>query len=74
MAFYQLEPWGTGADDLRAGVVAATIANANRDPKKTDPFHAEDFVPQREPRETAAQSADEQARVMEQWAAATRHK
>lgn len=27
MAFYNIEPWGADADDLRAGVVAATIAN-----------------------------------------------
>lgn len=72
MAFYGLEPWGTGADDLRAGVVAATIANVNRDPAKTDPFHAEDFVPQREPR--ATQSIEDQAQVLDAWAKAMERK
>lgn len=66
MAFYGLEPWGAGADDYRAGTVAATVANVNRDPKQ-DAFHPEDFIPQREPREAPGQSAEEQQRTMEAW-------
>lgn len=34
MAFYNLEPWGADADDLRAGVVAATVANYSGNLKK----------------------------------------
>lgn len=32
-AMYLREPWGEYAADLRAGIVASTIANVNRDPK-----------------------------------------
>ena len=40
-----MEPRGEERADLRAGIVASTIANANRDPKKGKPFKAEDFMP-----------------------------
>lgn len=44
-AHHQLEPWGLEREDLRAGIVAATIANANRDPKKkATPFTPDQFV------------------------------
>lgn len=44
--FYNLEPWGWDAECFSAGIVAATIANVNRDPKKKPkPFEASDFVP-----------------------------
>lgn len=46
LAFYQLEPFGGERDDLRTGIVAATVANVNRDPKKQKrPFEASDFMP-----------------------------
>ncbi|QEZ47183.1 phage tail assembly protein T [Cupriavidus oxalaticus] len=46
MAFYQLEPWGSHFDDMRAGVVASTIANIYRDRKKQpDAFSNLDFIP-----------------------------
>ncbi len=46
MAFYELEPFGAERGDLQAGIVAATVANANRDPKKQKrPFEAQDFMP-----------------------------
>lgn len=46
MAYAQLEPFGEEREDLRAGIVASTIANANRDPKKRKkPFAPEDFIP-----------------------------
>jgi len=42
---YMREPWGDLASDLRAGIVASTIANVNRDPKrKPQPYVADDFV------------------------------
>jgi hypothetical protein len=45
MAYYQLEPFGVERDDLRSGIIAATIANSNRDPKKQKkPFTPEDFM------------------------------
>lgn len=46
-AHFQLEPWGVEREDLRAGIVASTIANANRDPKKrAKPFTPDQFMPQ----------------------------
>lgn len=44
MAFYQIEPFGLAPADLRAGIVASTIANANRG-KDAKAFRPEDFVP-----------------------------
>lgn len=44
--FYELEPWGEERADIRSGIVASTIANANRDAKKRKkPFTVEDFMP-----------------------------
>lgn len=48
MAYYKLEPFGPLREDLRAGTVAAIIANANRDPKKSSPYSADDFFPEYE--------------------------
>lgn len=48
MEFFHLEPWGWEAECYQAGIVAATIANVNRDQKKkARPFDAVDFVPGR---------------------------
>lgn len=44
MAFYQLEPFGDFRADMRSGIVAATIANANRS-SDADPFRPDDFMP-----------------------------
>ncbi|WP_438396485.1 phage tail assembly protein T [Caballeronia sp. DA-9] len=41
LAFYDLEPWGSGIEDLRAGTGIALLANVNRDVKK----HPEPFMP-----------------------------
>lgn len=46
MAYYNLEPFGEERGDLRSGIVASTIANANRDTRKQrKPFKPEDFMP-----------------------------
>ena len=46
MAYYRLEPFGEERGDLRAGVVAATVANVNRDPKvRGEPYSPRDFMP-----------------------------
>lgn len=46
MVFYQQEPFGVERGDLQAGIVAATIANVNRDAKKQKkPYQAQDFLP-----------------------------
>lgn len=46
MAFAAIEPFGSVREDQRAGAVAATIANVNRDPKhRPEPYDSEDFFP-----------------------------
>lgn len=44
MLFYGLEPFGERRADLRAGIIAATVANASRS-KRRRPYHAEQFMP-----------------------------
>jgi hypothetical protein len=47
IAYYRLEPFGETRADLRAAIVACTIANANRNPKKQRrPFKPADFMPE----------------------------
>lgn len=49
MAFSMYEPFGPEREDQRAGMVAALIANVNRDSsKKSDPYTVEDFFPRYE--------------------------
>lgn len=43
MQFYTLDPWGTQRDDLQAGIIASTIANANSSKGKA--FQPMDFMP-----------------------------
>ena len=46
IAYYGLEPFGEERSDLRAGIVAATVANVNRDAKRRrDAFRPEEFMP-----------------------------
>jgi hypothetical protein len=44
MAYERLDPFGQYREDYRAGIIAATIANANRS-KKSKPFTPEQFIP-----------------------------
>jgi hypothetical protein len=44
MAYYNIEPFGPEREDLRAGIVACTIANVNRG-KGTRSMKPSDFVP-----------------------------
>lgn len=45
-AYDQIDPIGEARADLRAGIVASTVANVNRDPKKrTRPYKPADFMP-----------------------------
>ena len=72
MAFASLEPFGPLQDDSRAGVIAATVANVHRDPKKGRPLRPEQFFPslkgggKRERR----QSPQQQLAIIEMWNAA----
>lgn len=43
--YLNLEPHGEERSDLRAGIIASTIANTSRDPKKSKPFKPKDFMP-----------------------------
>ncbi|MFD1556034.1 hypothetical protein ACFSHT_10415 [Paraburkholderia silviterrae] len=55
MAFYELEPWGSHYDDLRAGTIASMIANVHRDTKVRDkPFTALEMTPWNEHSRTGA--------------------
>lgn len=46
MAYCVWEPFGPEREDQRAGMVAALIANVNRDPKqRPTPYDVEDFFP-----------------------------
>ncbi|WP_150558866.1 phage tail assembly protein T [Pandoraea bronchicola] len=46
LAYYQIEPFGTRVDDLRAGVIAAATYNVNRDRKRQpEPFGPSDVIP-----------------------------
>ncbi|MBW0450842.1 phage tail assembly protein T [Paraburkholderia phenoliruptrix] len=46
LAYYQIEPFGTHMDDLRAGVVTAAVYNGIRDAKKRpEPFGPADVIP-----------------------------
>ena len=63
MAYAELEPFGHEADFWRAGIVASTIANVNRDRKKrSSPFTPQDFMPA-EPLTREEQAAALRARV-----------
>lgn len=43
-AYYRAAPWGDYRADLRAGIISATVANVQRDPK-SKPFVPVDFMP-----------------------------
>lgn len=45
LAFAQLEPFGAAADAFGPGIVASTLANIHRDPKRRGPYEAADFMP-----------------------------
>lgn len=55
VAYYQIEPWGSELANLNAGIIASTIANCNRDPKRRrEPWIARNFMlpsPFAEPKE-----------------------
>lgn len=44
IAFYRIEPFGPQVDDLRAGVIAATMANTGR-AKNSKAYQPADFFP-----------------------------
>ena len=44
MAYFRLEPSGERRADLRAGIIASTVANAHR-AKDSRPYKPQDFMP-----------------------------
>ena len=45
MAYYRIDPFGYWRADVQTGIVASTIANANRDPKKQNQaLKPDDFI------------------------------
>lgn len=63
LAYSRLEPWGEERDDLRMGIIAATIANANRG-KNQKAYKPADFIPDFEPESDEQASARIMAQVM----------
>lgn len=53
LAYYQVEPFGEERADLRAGIVASTIANVNRSSKSAKRFAPQDFMPKFTPDDEA---------------------
>lgn len=46
MAYAEVEPFGEERADLRSGIIASTVANTARDPKKRrKPYSADEFMP-----------------------------
>jgi hypothetical protein len=73
LAYFELEPFGEERADLRSGIVASTIANVNRDPKRRRrAFRPEDFMPRFGPRERKRSSWQEQLSLVEMLNAAHR--
>ena len=44
MAYFRLEPFGERRADLRAGIIASTVANAHR-ARESRPYRPQDFMP-----------------------------
>lgn len=75
MAFSKLEPFGEERADLRMGILAALIANVNRDPKKQPaPYEPDDFMPNFDgsSREKPQQTAKEIYSMFKNWALMSR--
>ena len=62
MAYSRLEPWGEQRADLRAGIVASTMANVNRG-KSRKPYKPHEFMPDFEPVSEEEQVARMRARA-----------
>lgn len=58
LAYYMLDPMGGEREDLRSGIVAATIANVNRG-KDSRPFEPSDFMPQFGPQKVEEESPED---------------
>lgn len=74
-AYYQLEPWGEERADLRAALIAQTVANRHRDPKQEQPYRLQDFLltfeAQAKPPQRQRQSPQEMRAVLDAFVAMT---
>ena len=64
MAFAQVEPFGPERADLRAAIIACTMANAWRG-KNQRPFRVSEFMPKFEL--PVQQTITEMKRALQQW-------
>lgn len=63
LAYRRINPFGEQRGDLRSGIIASTIANCHRDPKrKPTPFRPSDFMYQSE---TVVE--DDEGVTQEEW-------
>jgi hypothetical protein len=66
--YYSLEPWSEERADLRSGMIAAVIAETNRDRKKRrKPYTAADFMPRFDRPLPQPQTPEEQAAILRMW-------
>lgn len=66
-AFSLLEPFGEKRADIRAAIIASTVANTARDPKRRRrPFRPSEFMPRFE-RKKERQSWEEQLQIVEMF-------
>ena len=69
-AFYVIEPFGPIRDDVRAGRIAATVANTIPREKGSKPYRAEEFFPELDASvgPKGQQSKEEQFQNLKAWA------
>jgi hypothetical protein len=66
--YYDLDPWGEERADLRSGMIAAVIAETNRDKKKRrKPYTPQEFMPQFDRPPPKPQTPEEQAAILRMW-------
>ena len=73
IALDRIDPWDQGRADLRAGIIASTIANVNRG-KKSKSFSAKDFMPyaQEQIERQRAQDRPDDNRDWKKWRSGVR--
>jgi len=69
-AFYVIEPFGPIREDVRAGRIAATVANTIPREKGSKPYRAEEFFPELDASSgpKGQQSEEEQILSLKAWA------
>lgn len=66
LALFRVDPWGEQRADLRAGIIAATIANVNRG-KNTQAFKPNKFMPYIPKRDKRRDVADRLKKALTPW-------